>query len=603
MEDKLVKDTDEELESLVEAARLKKLASQVQKEYQDGLSHKKQHDFFNKWAEYERFKAGDQWAKATEKTKNLPRPVLNIIKQIINHKVASVMNENVRIVLSANDMEEEGIGEEAADLFTKMADVTWEKLKQDQLNEEALESGATNGLAIWHYYWDGKVTGGNALKFIGDIKGEVIDSVNFFAGNPQNTHVENQPYIIVTYRDLVDNVQREADENGVKNKIKADSDTNDEAYQMAKKELVEDTKVTVLVKYWKEDGEVYFMKVASGGVVKEPTPMGIKRYPVAIMQWERRKKSIFGVSDVEGLIPNQKAINFLIAMNLLGIQNTGFPKILVNKNSVRQQITNVPGETIAVNGEGGLNNHVQYLNPASMSSQSINLIDNFIQQTKDSAGANQSLLGEQQTSQLNASAIMLLQRAAGVPLESIKRRFYQAIEDIGLIWLEFWKIYYNTTRMMVTEDEEGNPVQDKINASEYSDIDFHLKVDIGASSVYSETLMMTSLDKLFDTGHITLKQYLQYVPKNVVPFKDRLLQDVLEQEAIMQQQQAQMMNGEIEQLKMQFLEQMTPEEQAQFKQLPPDQQNAMVTEAMGGVLPSQQVQAQQPQQQPKQQVR
>ena len=573
------------------------MASKVQREYQDGLSHKKQHDFFNKWAEFERFKAGEQWPRPTEKTKNLPRPVLNIIKQIINHKVASVMNENVRMVLSANDMAEEQVGEEAADLFTKMADVTWEKLKQDQLNEEALESGATNGLAIWHYFWDGQIQGGNALKFLGDIRGEIIDSVNFFPGNPQNTKVEGQPYIIITYRDLVENVQRETDSNGIDNKIKADSETNDEAYVMAKQELTEDSKVTVLVKYWKKDGEVHFMKTAAGCVVKEPTPMGIKRYPIAIMQWERRKKSIFGVSDVEGLIPNQKAINFLIAMNLLGIQNTGFPKILVNRNTVRQQITNVPGELIAVNGEGGLNNHVQYLNPASMSSQSINLIDNFIQQTKDSAGANQSLLGEQQTSQLNASAIMLLQRASGVPLESIKRRFYQAIEDIGMIWLEFWKAYYNTTRMMVTEDEEGNPVQDTVNASDYSDIDFQLKIDIGASSVYSETLMMTSLDKLFDTGHITLKQYLQYVPKNVIPFKDRLMQDVLEQEQMMQQQQQQMQAAEIEQLKMEFLNQMTPEEQAQFKAMPPEQQNAMVVEAMGGALPSQ---TQQPQQAPQQ---
>lgn len=582
----------------LDSLKLLKLASKVENQYQEGLQYKKQHDFFNKWAEYERFKAGDQWAKPTEKTKNLPRPVLNIIKQIINHKVASVMNENVRMVLTANDVMEEQIGQEAADIFTKLADVTWEKLKQDQLNEEALESGATNGLAIWHYYWDGQEVGGNALKYIGELKGEVIDSVNFFVGNPQNPKIENQPYIIISYRDLVENVQEEADANGMKVKIKADSETEDEAYSMAKQELTEDSKVTVLVKYWKEDKVVHFMKVAAGNVVKKPTSLNIKRYPVAVMQWERRKKSIFGVSDVEGLIPNQKAVNFLIAMNLLGIQNTGFPKVLVNKNTVRQQITNAPGEIINVNGEGGLNQHVQYLNPASMSSQAIDLINQFIQQTKDTAGANQSLLGEQQTSQLNASAIMLLQRAAGVPLESIKRRFYQAIEDIGLIWIEFFKSYYTMSRMLVTEDEEGNIMKDTVNASEYSDIDFHLKIDIGASSVYSETLMMTSLDKLFDMGHITLKQYLTYVPKNVIPFKDRLMKEVLEQEAMMQAQQQQMMAAEIEQLKGQFLQQLSPEEQAQFMAMPPEQQNAMVTEAMGGALPSQ-VQ-QQPQARPQQ---
>jgi hypothetical protein len=45
-------------------------ASTIEKQYQDGLQYKKQMGFLDKWAECERFKAGQQWPAATDKTKN-----------------------------------------------------------------------------------------------------------------------------------------------------------------------------------------------------------------------------------------------------------------------------------------------------------------------------------------------------------------------------------------------------------------------------------------------------------------------------------------------------------------------------------------------------
>ncbi len=589
------------LDSILEAA------SAVENQYKEGLSYKKQMDYLGKWAEYERFKSGDQWPAPTEKTKNLPRPVFNIIKQTINHKVASVMNENIKMVYSAQDVEEEtdpATGGaipapelEAADKFTRYSDTTWENIKQDQLNEEALESGATTGPAIWHYFWDTSKTGGNRMKYIGEIAGEVIDPVNFFPGNPQNTRVQEQPYIIITHRDLVESVRETAKQNGMSNEIatliRPDSETEDQAYDMAKQELSTNNKVTVLTKYWKENDTVHFTKVASGVVVKPKTNMRVKLYPLAIMQWERRKRSIFGASDVEGMIPNQKAVNFLMAMELLSVQLTGWPKLIVDKNLVRQQISNTPGEVINVTSAQGQSvaNAIQYLTPGNVSNDAPNLVDAFLTYTKEAAGANENALGEQNTGQLNATAIMLLQKAAGVPLESIKRRFYQAMEDVGRIWAEFWRVYYNTDRMVSMKDDDGEAYTDVFNGSQYADVDLNLKIDIGPSSSYSESLMMTSLDKLFDTQQITLEDYLLFAPKNVIPFKDRLLKKVQEraqQQEQMQQQQAMMQQQQPqEQMAMQqqanaphpfdqLLAQLPKHEQEAFRKLPPEQQQAIM---------------------------
>jgi hypothetical protein len=552
------------------------LASKVETEYKEGLQYKKQMGFLHNWAEYERFKAGDQWPAATEKTKNLPRPVFNIIRQVQNHKVASVMNENIKMVFTAQDVEPE-IDEagnqidppevEAADKFTRYADTTWENMKQDQLNEEALESAANVGTGIWHYYWDSSISGGNSLKYVGDIAGEVLDPVNYFPGNPQNKDVQKQPYNIITHRDLVANVREEARNNGISDEyvllIRADSETEDQAYDMAKKELTNSDKVTVITKYWKENGEIYFMKVASGIVIKPATNTKMKRYPLVVMQWDRRKKSVFGIGDTEGLIPNQKAINFLMAMQLLSVQLTGWPKLAVDKTYIKQQISNTPGEVINVSGvQTSIDQAIKYLNPATMPAHVPALVDSFIAYTKEVVGANENALGEQNSSQLNATAIMLLQKASGVPIESIKRRFYQAMEDVGLVWSEFWKVYYNTDRMVSLEDDDGEQYSEVFNGSDYADVDMRLKIDIGPSSSYSESLMMTSLDKLFDNQFISLEQYLKYAPKNVIPFKDRLLREIQVQQEQAAQQQQQMVMQEI------------------LSMMPPEQQQSVIDEYM-----------------------
>jgi hypothetical protein len=578
-------------------------ASVVEQQYKEGLSYKKQMGFLHKWAEYERFLAGDQWPAPTEKTKNLPRPTFNIINRIEKFKVSSVMNENIKMVFSAEQSEEGEPEYEGAERFTRYADTTWEKIKQDKLNEEVLESAANIGTGILHYYWDANKTGGNKTKYQGDICGEVIDPVNFFPGNPQSNDVQKQPYIIITHRDLVENVRKEALENGLSKElaqmIKPDGETTDQAYDMAQHEVKGSDKLTVLTKYWKQDGKIFFMKVAGSVVVKNATNTNLKRYPLVVMQWERRKRSIFGIGDTEGLIPNQKAINFLMAMQLLSVQLTGWPKLIIDRALVNQTPTNTPGEVIQVDGaQGNVGNAIQYMNPGNISNHAGGLVESFMQYTKEVTGANESAMGEQQSAQMNATAIMLLQKASGVPIESIKRRFYQAMEEVGLIWLDLWTTYFNMERTVTLKDEEEEPYTDSFTGTDYSDVDMNLKIDIGPSSSYSETLMMTSLDKLFDGGHITLEQYLKFVPSNVIPFKDRLLkevQEMQEQQMMMQQQQEQMQaQQQQEQMMMQeqqaqlegphpfdqLLSQLPQHEQQAFKKMPKEEQDRIMQQMM-----------------------
>ncbi|WP_028589434.1 portal protein [Paenibacillus massiliensis] len=559
-----------------------KLAGEIEKQYKDGLSYLRRMGFLDKWPQYERFKAGDQWPAATQRTKHLPRPVFNVIKMIETHKVANVMSEQIKMLYSLQESPQQETEEDPGDLFSRNSDATWERVKQDELNEEALDTASNTGTAIWHYYWNNDIKGGNEYPYIGEMEGEVLDPINVFFGNPQQRRVQKQPYILISARELVDNVQKYARANGVSKEmvgqIKPDKETQDQGYDMARVELNDSSKVTVVTRYWKgkdkRTGEdrVYFCKVASGITIKQPTDTGLSLYPIVVMQWDRRKKSIHGVGDTEGLIPNQKAVNTLVAMQILSVHLTGWPKLIYKPGAINpSKVTNAPGEMIEDNSPPG-SKGVDYLNPGPMSANAANLVEAILGYTRQMTGADEAATGSAPSADLNATAIMLLQKAAAIPIESIKRRFYRAIEDIGRVWEDFWKVKYNLPRQVMLKDDDGEDMPTMFDGSQYQGMEFNLKIDVGPSSTYSESLVVSGLENALAAGHITYEQYLKYMPKNTVPYRDSLLKEIDESKGIV---------GMLEQA----VQSMSPEERAQFDTLDPQGQMTVLTSVIAPPQP------------------
>jgi len=62
----------------------------------------------------------------------------------------------------------------------------------------------------------------------------------------------------------------------------------------ARVEMNDTEKVTVLTRYWrdKETGVVWFAKSCSGVLVKPGTDTEMRLYPLAVMQWKKRSKSM-----------------------------------------------------------------------------------------------------------------------------------------------------------------------------------------------------------------------------------------------------------------------------------------------------------------------
>lgn len=545
------------------------LASKIWEDYKNGINFQSAMGFSKDFPVYEEFKAGRQWPQVTEKTKSLPRPVFNIVSMFVANKKSSVLNNNVKMIFRPAETGDNTAGDDvsqrirhktvlASERYTDFANNLWYELEQDSLNDEVVEDAATNGTGIFHYYWDNAITGGAIRPYTGALRGESIDALNFFVSNPQERDIQKQEWIIISSRATVDSVRKLAKDNGVSDEliklIVADNDTNAEGYETAKREQKGTDKVTVLTKYYKKKGIVYFVKSTKSVVITKEiclTPgykedsvgYAIKRYPIAVFSWKTRKKCMFGIGEVEGIIPNQKAINFGMAMLVLSSQDTGWPKMLVKPGALRQKVTNRPGEILTdynTSGDG-----IKYLQAAPFNYGAMQLIDKIFELSRATSGVTEVATGEALGANMAASAIIALQNQAKLPIDNIQKSFYRVIREVGLIWECFFKTFYSEERIVVKEAASDKHIVEGFKGTDYSDVEFDLRIDVGASSIYSESLGQATLDKMYEKGDIDVDMYIELAPDNVMPFKEMLkeLREKRKQEAQAMPQVPQMQMG------------------------------------------------------------
>ena len=507
--------------------------TELWQQYEAGQEYQRRMGFREEFPKYIRFKEGEQWAAPTARTKNLPRPVFNIVEMFIRTKRASVLSQPVSITFSPGEVEQKRAAEaeQGAQDLTDYAKILWERTDQDQLNYDLIDDAATLGTGILHYYFDPSARGGGNVPFAGEIRGESIDPLNVIFGNPQERDVQKQPYLVIASRKSVKEVRELAKRYGVPQgliqTIGRDEEGIGEEYEAAKCEMRGDEKCTLLTKYYRKDGQVCFdravrgVDLVKGQFLAPPGRTPVVRYPVVVMRWKPRKKCIYGIGEAEGLIPNQKAINFNLAMLLLSVQQTAWPKLLSTPGAIRQPVTNEPGEHLIDHSAGG--GGIRYLNPPAFGATAMNLSSVVLEMSRTIAGVSEISTGEMTGRNMAASAIIALQNQAKTPIQEVQKRFWNVIRQVGQIWLEMIRCYYVLDRS-ISVSVEGERKTRLFNGAKYSGIDFELTVDAGPSSEYGEALSQSVLDHFLEKGYITFDQYIELAPDGVIPFREKLRQ-------------------------------------------------------------------------------
>ena len=500
---------------------------QVQAEYQKMLGYNTAVNLDETVRANENFFIGKQWEGVD--AKGLPTPVYNFLKQVVLFSVANITTDNIKMQATplACERTPEDV-ERVAEIVNKEFDRLFEFNRVPNLVREYMRNAAVDGDSCLFTFWDDTVDAGFGLR--GGIRTEIVDNMRVGFGNTACRDPQKQPYILIERREMTKELRRAAQEAGNPrwNDIQPDNENhNTDSYKNSSE------RSTVLLRMWKErkTGTVWACEVSGRVMLREPWDMGLRLYPVTWINWDYIPDSYHGQALVTGLIPNQIFVNKLFAMSMISLMTSAFPRTVYDKTRIPKW-NNAVGAAIGVNG-GDVSGVAKIIDPAQISPQIAQFIQTSVDYTRQFLGATSAALGETRLD--NTSAIIALQRAASIPSEITKQNLYKSIEDLGRIYLDFMAAYYGKRKVQVSMPDVGSdilafagkdPEELETVLFDYgilNDMPMALKLDVGASSYWSEMASVQTLDNLLMQNKITIEEYLERIPDGYIPKRQELI--------------------------------------------------------------------------------
>lgn len=556
---------------------MKRDVSRLWEMYEQGIAYQNALGLPEQIKENIDFFEGRQWGntKDLKVSKDYPRPVLNITKMICRNKKAAVLSAPVKLSFRGNRGSD---GAELGDFLEYLQ----RDLRQDDMDNEATEDGTKKGTYIYHYYWDCRANGVYGA-YEGAVRCEIIDERKVFFANPKERDEQKQKWILIATREEVEAVKALAAPEVNKALIVPDDAENADDVEQEGSKLC-----TVLTRYFRQNGEVYFERAVKGTMLHKPRSIcpehneidieddegneGLpekpnKRnenenahatlYPIAVGNWERREDSIYGLSEVEDIIPNQKAINRAEAIKILIGQAQSSSKIIAKEGALQgQKITNSPLQVIMDHCKGSQGFYT--LPPATTSPILQTITDQLMANTRTVTGSTEVLSGEVISSNMSGAAIAQLQSQAQKPIQELQRRFYRTREKTGKILVQFAKLFYSSKEYSVYNPKTKQQEQRTFNGDQYREEEFDVTCEAGGGSVFSDSMTINMLYDLLKLQIIDAKMFLTYFPNNILPNKSEIIAGIEEREqgeiaqlqaaAVKQQAENQQMQEQIKQL-------------------------------------------------------
>ena len=498
--------------------------------YEESESFNSAIDLYDTVRVNENFYIGKQWEGV--KSNGLPTPQFNFLKRVVGFIVATITTDDVKVTaapLAAAPDTDRLLA--PARIVNREYEAITERNNIPALLREYARNAAVDGDGCLYSWWDPDMETGQEAR--GGVKPEVIENTRVRFGNPNDRKVQSQPWILITRQSIVREAKLRARENGIADWDAIQPDGVDQYMDDAKRT---GDKVTELLLLWRdrESGEIWAYESTRQSAIREPYSTGIRLYPICWLNWDYVQDCYHGQAMITGLIPNQIFVNKIWAASMLSFLKTAYPKVIYDKTRIKNWDNRV-GAAIGING-GDVNTVARNMDPATISPQIAQFIQLAVEMTEQSLGATSVALGD--TRPDNTSAIIALQRAAATPSEMTKQNLYKSVEDLYRIYLEFMGGFYGT-RMVDMETPEqlrqvfqfaGQEMPDEISMpfdfSMLRDHPMTLKLDVGASSYYSEIASMQTLDNLLMNGHITAVQYLERIPDGYIPARRALINEM-----------------------------------------------------------------------------
>lgn len=491
----------------------------------------------------EDFFIGNQWEGV--KSNGHPTPSINIFKRIINFQVATITSENMAIQASglpSTSLYSQKEVDSICQIINHQIAAIMERCKIVAKNREFMRNAAVTGDGCLHFYFDPTIENGQDVK--GEIQAEVLDNLRVHFGNPNSRDVQTQPYIIISRRDMIEDIKwyvedlremgKEDGEVYTKVRDPESIQTDSEKFQNEYDSYAND-KVTVLTYYYRnrQTKTIWCMECTENEIIREPYDTELKLYPLVWLNWDYIRDCYHGQAMVTGLLDNQKAINKLNALTIISQMTMAFPKVAYDKNRISHWSSDVG---VAIGVTGNVDNVAKVIEGASISPQVAQFIELFFDKTHSVLGASDVAMGDSRPD--NTSAIIALQRAANTPMELTKQQDYQCLEDAAKIWVDMMRVNYGV-RIVEMKMDMGKPAEQPLGMnlepqvfmrpfdfSVLEDIQVSIRLDVGASSYWSELANVQTLENLLINGHINAVQFLERLPDGYLAKKQELIDEL-----------------------------------------------------------------------------
>ncbi len=516
--------------------------------YQEGVEYQVNCGLREKIPTFIDFYEGRQWPSPTPNTKNLPRPVVNIVKMICRNKKSTILSTPVKILYKSYSPLTN------IERFNAFSECVLKELGQNEIDRRAVDDGIKKGSYFYHYYWDSEACGIDG-RVDGGVRCELIDPLNIFFENPAELDEQKQKWIIISARKSLSDVIAIADSDINLSELKSDEGESEYSSQNEQNKQ----KVTLLTRYFKENGEVYCERATKNCIINKPFKIvpsfssidtlsegdgegefanyrhsprqNQKRtllYPIVAGYYEKREGSIYGLSEIEGIIPNQKAINFNIAMSLLNAQECAWGKYLALPNALKgQKISNTPGQILidySGTGEG-----IKKLSESALSEVPMSLTNTITELTRSVTGASEVMSGEAYSNNLSGAAIAYLQAQAQMPIEDLRNAFISAKRKQGLVIAQFLKYYFYKKDFIISnKDIDGNEksTMDTFSSYDYENSLFEVVVEAVGGSKATLASDINLLDTCLKNGNISLETYIKAYPESALTNKSEILKQI-----------------------------------------------------------------------------
>ncbi len=501
-------------------------------------------DSIDNWNMYH----GKQW-EGLKKPKSQSDPVVfNIIKPIVKYKVGVVIQNSYSIEFNPNTYD---TPEELTQLkaickgLSQHINRVWEKDQMGKKTRISVKDACVNTEGIVYVY---------DAEYM-----DIIDKDDIFYGNESEEDLQKQPYIIIRKRLPVLDVKHAV----IKNREEGKSDATDAEIESIVKDsdiferenpnrsLEELTDMCTVLMMFKrnEEGIVLCSESTKTCEILKPQETGCTLYPVAHYIWESEKNYARGSSEVKVLRYNQLEINKTATRRSLAVKMGAYPKLVYDKKTVSNpEALNQIGSAIALKNmrADDINKVVSYLKPASMSSDSSQLQNDLITNTRELAGAGETATGNVDPTQASGKAIVAVQNASQQPISEQIDNYRYFLEDVANILYEQIKVYNDGLTIYQSEDivDETGAVETidrpfKVNKKELDKYNLNTKIDVTPTSPYDVYSVLMTLENLFMNGQLSFEEFVESIPDNATGAKPRL-QEVLRKRKERQKQIAQM---------------------------------------------------------------